>query len=201
VSPRALYDGVSQDAEIRLVKKALERDAPARSTKATSMATLSERIAAAEAKKDAKKGGMLEKVVEDIFSSLEGLRVVKRNARLRAEELDLIIQNDLHTGFWRVAGSPLIVECKNVRKRVGAAEISLLLDKLASVGPDAKTGIMVAMNGITGNPSRDAVLKIREARREGRYILVLDRSDLQEIAKGASLGTIIERKYNETILI
>ena len=128
-------------------------------------------------------------------------QILKRNARLRAEELDLVIKNDLTTGFWRLAGSPIIVECKNWAEKVGAPEISLLLDKLQAIGPDAKTGILVALNGITGNSYADAVLKVREARQRGRYILVLDHHDLQEIADGMSLTHVVEKKYGETILI
>jgi hypothetical protein len=49
------------------------------------------------------------------------------------------------------------------------------------MSPDAKTGILVSPKGITGDSTRDAALKIREARQRGRYILVFDRDDLREI--------------------
>ena len=96
----------------------------------------------------------------DLFTSLDGLHILRRNARLRAEELDLVIKNDLTTGFWRIAGSPLIVECKNWSGKVGAREISVLVDKLQALSPDAKTGILVALNAVTGDSYSDAMLKI-----------------------------------------
>jgi Restriction endonuclease len=100
-----------------------------------------------------------------------------------------------------VAGSPIIVECKNWTEKVGAREIGVLLDKLHSVSPDAKAGILVAPNGITGDSYSDAVLKIREARQRGRYILVLDLKDLEDIAKGMSLSDVVQKKFDVTILI
>ena len=76
-----------------------------------------------------------------------------------------------------------------------------MLEKLQALSPDAKTGILVALNGVTGTGYSDAILKIREARQRGRYVLILNGNDLQKIAEGASLSSIIEKKYDETILI
>ena len=187
--------------EIRNLKAALEPDAPRRVGYPPPDRSLPERLAAVLAADKATKGKLLEQLMEDILGSIDGLQILKRNARLRAEELDLVIKNDLTTGFWRLAGSPIIVECKNWAEKVGAPEISLLLDKLQAIGPDAKTGILVALNGITGDSYADAVLKVREARQRGRYILVLDHHDLQKIADGMSLTHVVEKKYGETILI
>lgn len=150
--------------------------------------------------KGAGRGKALEEFMAELFSGLKGLRILKRNARLSAEELDLVVKNDIDTGFWRIAGSPIIVECKNWSDRVGAREISVLVDKLRSVSPDCRTGVLVAVNGITGDAHADAYLKVREARRDGRYVIVLERSDLEDVANGTSLGAVIERKY-ETILL
>jgi hypothetical protein len=147
------------------------------------------------------KGPLLEALMEELFAGVEGLSVVKRNARLRAEEIDLIVKSSLGNGFWQIAGSPILVECKNRSGKTGAREISVLVDKLQAISPDAKTGILVAPNGITGDSTRDAVLKIREARQRGRYILVFDREDLRQMVEGAPLEDIIERKYEQLLLI
>lgn len=81
------------------------------------------------------KGKALEELVADLFTSFDGLRILKRNARLSAEELDMVIKNDLNTGFWRIAGSPVIIECKNWSGKVGAREIRILVDKLQALSP------------------------------------------------------------------
>jgi dCTP deaminase len=195
---------LSMDSEIRSVKAALEHAAPRPAPSPRDGGLLARRLSEvlnSKGTKGTKKGRALEELMADIFTSLVGLRIVKRNARLRAEELDLVINNDLATGFWRLAGSPLVVECKNWSVRVGAREISVLVDKLRTIGPDAKTGVLVALNGISGDSYSDAVLKIREARQAGRYILVLERRDLEELADGTSLAVVIERKYEEMLMI
>lgn len=192
---------IPEDEEIRNLKAALERDAQIRAAGVDFDPSLSERLATALRANAEAKGKLLEQLIAEMFTSLDGLVIMKRNARLRAEEIDLVLKNNLTTGFWRLAGSPIIVECKNWSGKVGAREISILVEKLQAVSPDAKTGILVAPNGITGDSSGDALLKVREARQRGRYILIFDSGDLQQIADGVSLGDIVENKYDETILI
>jgi hypothetical protein len=147
------------------------------------------------------KGMALERLVTEICKTIEGLKVLRVDARLKAEELDIVLQNDNSDGFWRFLGSPIVVECKNWSHKVGAREISVLFDKLDSISPDAKTGILVAPNGVSGDTYSDAVLKIREKRKAGRYIIVLDRNDLDEIAKGTHAAKVIEHKYTELLVI
>ena len=109
-----------------------------------------------------KKGKALENLAVEIFESIKGLKIIKVNARLHAEELDLLLKNNIGVGFWRLAGSPIVVECKNWSQKVGAREISVLFDKLLSLGPKACTGILIAPNGVTGDSHSDAILKVRE---------------------------------------
>jgi deoxycytidine triphosphate deaminase len=192
---------VSVEAEIASLKAKLSpataQDAPT----ATLNQSLSLRLSEALSAQGTVKGKALEELMEELFNSVPGLSIIKRNARLKAEELDLVIKNDLTTGFWRVAGSPLIVECKNWSGRVGAREISILIDKLHSLGPDAKAAILVSPNGVTGDSASDAVLKIREARQRGLYVIVLDCFDLEALVQGVPLAEVIERKYEAILLI
>jgi Holliday junction resolvase-like predicted endonuclease len=187
--------------KIESLKATLEEVAPQRSSDAITNQSLAKRLSEVLAAKGPKKGKALEELMASLFASLKGLQILKRNACLQAEELDLIIKNDLTTGFWRIAGSPLIVECKNWSGKVGAREISVLVEKLQALSPDAKAGIMVALNGVSGDSYSDAMLKIREARQRGRYVLVLEYKDLEEVASGISLAQVIERKYDAIVLI
>lgn len=147
------------------------------------------------------KGRLLEEFAEELFQTVEGLQIIGRNQRLSAEELDLYLQNNINEGFWCFLSSPVIVECKNWSNKVGAKEISVLYDKLSSVGPDAKTAILMAPLGISGDHYSDAVLKIREKRQAGRYIILLDREALDEIASGIQTTKVIEKCYRKTLII
>lgn len=59
----------------------------------------------------------------------------------------------------------------------------------------------MAPNGVSGNFHSDGVLKIREKRQQGHYIILFDRQDLKEIAKGTHAAEVIERKYDALCLI
>lgn len=147
------------------------------------------------------KGKALEDFAAAFIETVKGLEIIKRNARLSAEELDIYIENRIVHGFWRLAGSPMIVECKNWSEPVGAKEITILQGKLESVSPDAKTAILVAPQGVSGNGYRDAILKIRESRQRGRQIIVLERDDLEAIADGKHAARVIEEKYRKMLLL
>lgn len=149
----------------------------------------------------ADKGKALEDFARRIFESVQGLAIIKQNARLSAEEIDLYIRNNISEGFWRIAGTPIVVECKNWSQKVGAREISVLIEKLSSIGPDARTAILIAPSGVTGDEYSDAMLKIREGRQRGLYVLLLGHEDLDELSKGADLSRVIERAYERLLLL
>lgn len=163
--------------------------------------SISKLLAVAFTSDGQEKGKALERLAAAIVSTIRGLKVVKINAHLKAEEIDIVVQNDIGEGFWRIMGSPILVECKNWSERVGAREISVLADKLRSISPDSKMGLLVAPNGVSGSFQSDGILKIREKRQQGLYIIVLDRKDLEEIASGTHAAAVLNRKYGELCLI
>ncbi len=147
------------------------------------------------------KGKALELLAESLFSAIRGLSVIKSNARLQAEELDLVVENNISDGFWRLVGSPIVVECKHWSGSVGAREISVLYDKMESISPDTKLGILIAPNGVSGPRDNNALLKIREKRQRGRYVVVLDRDDLLRIGQGDHASDVIETRFRQLMLI
>jgi len=147
------------------------------------------------------KGRLLERFMRDAISTIKGLKILDFNARLLAEEIDIIVQNNVPEGFWRTIGSPIVVECKNWTKKVGSKEISILSDKMKSISSDVKLGLLVAPNGVSGNWKSNAILKIREKRQQGIYIVVLVKEDLEKIATGTHTSKIIEKKFEKLFLI
>jgi dCTP deaminase len=189
------------DSDFEKIRKLVERRSEELEPSTCDQPELRELLRAASEAPRSGKGEALEQFALRLFQNIKGLRVIKKNAHLQAEELDLLISNDISVGFWRFAGSPIVVECKNWVQRVGAREIGVLCDKLDSIGPDAKTGIILAPSGVSGTPERDALLKIREKRQRGQYIIVLDRDALAEVAASGRASEMIERKYDELLLI
>jgi deoxycytidine triphosphate deaminase len=156
--------------------------------------------AVASAPREAK-GRSLERFVSALIESIKGLRILKKNARLRAEEIDILVHNDIDTGFWRYAGTPILVECKNWSTKVGASEITVVAGKLRSISPKATTAILVAPLGVTGHISTDATLQLREQRQDGLDILTLTMPDLEEVVAGLPAARAIERAYGRLYLI
>ncbi len=192
---------LSLDSDFKKIWELVERRSEELEPSGMEQPELADLLRAASEAQRSEKGETLEQFALRLFQNIKGLRVIKKNARLQAEELDLLIGNDISVGFWRFAGSPIVVECKNWVQRVGAREIGVLCDKLDSIGPDAKTGIILAPNGVSGTPERDALLKIREKRQRGQYIIVLDREALEEIVASGRASEMIERKYDDLLLI
>ncbi len=199
--PSPLGSLLSLDSDFVKIRELVERRSEELEPLSGEQPELAELLHAASEAQRSEKGEKLEQFALRLFQNIKGLRVIKKNARLQAEELDLLISNDISVGFWRFAGSPIVVECKNWVQRVGAREIGVVCEKLNSIGPDAKTAIILAPNGISGTPERDALLKIREKRQRGQYIIVLDREALVEVAASGRTSEMIERKYDELLLI
>jgi len=188
-------------AEVGAVESLFLRNLEEARSQQTSGPSIRDLLTEALRAKPPDKGKALERLAVRIFETIKGIKVVSVNPRLLAEELDILLENNITNGFWRLAGSPILVECKNWSGKVGAAAISVLAGNLATMSTDAKTGILIAPNGVSGDSYSDARLKIREQRQRGRYIIVIDGEALEEIASGAYAAEVISRKYNEVLLI
>ena len=118
-----------------------------------------------------------------LIGSVEGFSIFGHDARGLSEEIDLWVSNESEDDFLkRYIGSLFIVECKNWSGPVGVPQIrgirSIIEDK------HIQFAILMSKNGITGDKYRDAVNLVQKAFHDGRYIVVLDQSDLLDIANG-----------------
>lgn len=132
----------------------------------------------------------LEELATLIINSIKGFKVIGRNIRTDAEEIDHIVQNA--SGIpW---GDPILVECKNWTDPVGKPEVVDFIDKLEF--QKSSTGILIAKNGITGTDYRDAQLKIREALgNKGIRIIVISLDELEALNNGNDLKKLLLDKY------
>jgi hypothetical protein len=133
-----------------------------------------------------------------LITAIDGLTVIGHDTRGASEEIDLWVANDSNDSFWRSIRSPFIVECKNWGEPVGVQEVR----NLSSIMESKNIGfaILMARNGITGDRSHDAVATIRDDFRKGRYIVVLDQSDLEEIANDLHPTKKIRQKYHDLFM-
>jgi hypothetical protein len=141
----------------------------------------------------------LEYLAEFLFGAIEGLAVIDRDLRSAAEEIDCLVRNESSEPFWRNLGSPFVVECKNWGVPVGAREIRDLKGKMDS--RNIRTAFLVAKHGVSGDDYRDARLELRQTLGSGKYTIVLNDSDLQEIADGDSPLGKFREKYEDLFRI
>lgn len=143
------------------------------------------------------KGKALESTVEDLIYLFEGLSVLAKNLRTGVEEIDITVRNDSDRPFFVQFGDPFLVECKNWSKPVGKKEVVVFIDMLRS--KNVPFGILVALEGITGNERSGAWRKILEAKRDGIAVIVLDRNDLEEMTEVTQPIKVLRRKYDEML--
>ena len=151
-----------------------------------------EKTLAAETNKEKKDS--LERLAEILVNMIEGLEVIDKDVNTKTEEIDHLVKNESKDQFWQRLPSPFLIECKNWSNPVSAKEIRDFDGKMDEI----TFRIMIAINGITGRSEReDAKGVIRDARKKGRHIVVLDKEDLKDIAKGVHPAEKINAKYYE----
>ncbi|WP_333577727.1 restriction endonuclease [Sphingobacterium sp.] len=127
----------------------------------------------------AAKGKALEDLIENIFSSIEGLDVVEKRVSTKDEEIDLQVKNGVSGTFWNSLGSPtFFVECKNWQGSIGASEIRDFEMKLINHKKLVKIGFFISFNGF----SKEVRSSLIRASREDHHIVLIDRKDLFNLA-------------------
>lgn len=157
---------------------------------------LLEQVFIAETNDEKKKS--LEILAKTLFESIPFLTCKHSNLRTASSEIDLVIQYDgsnLSTIFDEF-GRYFLVECKNWKSSVGAAQVRDFLGKVQK--SRIKLGIIFAKNGISGaHGGADALREIHVAfDSHGIYLLVMSEEDLRAIERGANFYRILDEKID-----
>ena len=135
----------------------------------------------------------LEKLGSYLFNNIDGFRVEKENMRSSAEESDLLVSNENNDPFFEKIGSPILVECRNVKTPFSAKDARDFKGKISNLG--LKCGVIISKRGLSGIINRDAKLEIRDSRKDGMTIIPLELHDIEFIANGADPIKIMKKKY------
>jgi hypothetical protein len=149
------------------------------------------------------KGAALEDVVNWIFCSLPGLRVLRHDftdAR-GSSEIDLLLMNDRRFTPVPFLSDYVLVECKNWAKRVNSATVRDFIGKLRTSHLDV--GILVAANGVTGDAAdrtapNDTIRQVFD--REDMKIIVIKRSDLEAFRSQEQIVVFLQQRFAAAIL-
>jgi hypothetical protein len=141
-------------------------------------------------------GKALERLAQYLVGSMPGCRAYLRG-RTFSTDLDVIASVEGPIADFRSElGRYFVCECKDRKEDkatfADVAKFCRVLDSLK-----AKLGVIFSPNGLTGegeaeNADRE-VLKVYQDR--GIIIVVVNRDDLQRVAEGANLITLLREKY------
>jgi hypothetical protein len=150
--------------------------------------------AAAQTTKE--KGDILEELICYIFQMIPGITVTRRNERnaFDTEEIDVAFFNEQAPGGLPFLPWIILVECKNWSKPVGSEHVSWFDTKMRNRG--VEFGILIAVNGITGNPAllTDAHNIIATALKERRRLIVINMEEIKSLIDPSQLVHMIKEK-------
>jgi hypothetical protein len=142
------------------------------------------------------RGKALENLIVYLFGLIPGIILTAQNKMnaFHAQEIDVAFWNDGHEDGLRWFDFILLVECKNWRDRVGYSELAVFKDKLSSRG--RSMGILVAANGITGDPiERSRAYSVLErALSDHQEILVVTRDEIESLTDTTELVYLLKQK-------
>jgi Restriction endonuclease len=141
------------------------------------------------------KGAALEDLASYLFKRIPGVELRERNILdlPRAHELDLAFWNDQKVSDLSFLEAVLIVECKANETPVSSAAVGWFVRKLQDHG--AFYGILVALNGITGDGATSAHSEVLNALNRDRIkILLLSRQEILGLANTNDLTNILQHK-------
>jgi hypothetical protein len=141
-------------------------------------------------------GRALEDLVCYLFEAIPGIEVTERNVTnpFGTEEIDVAFWNDqARPGLWFLP-TTLLVECKNWSRPVGSAEVAYFVRKLQNRGLDL--GFLIATRGVTGSTGTltDAHFEIAAALRDGVRVVVVDRTEIEQLTHSDDIVNLVKRK-------
>lgn len=148
------------------------------------------------------KGRILEELVCYLFEQIPGVSTGKRNAlnTFQSEEIDIAFWNQRDVDGFYFLPNIILVECKNWSQPVGSEEVNWFDSKLKRRGQSFR--ILIAANGITGNSQKieSAHEIIRVALSEGRQLIVITRSEINNLRATEDLIRLIQDKLCELVV-
>ncbi len=150
----------------------------------------------------AEKGKALEDLICYLFESLPDITFSKRNAlnAFASEEIDVAVWNQGSRQGLGFLPEIILIECKNWSKPVGSEEVNWFDSKLKR--RSQTFGILVAANGITGDPQRISAAHeiVRVALSEGRRLVVITRAEIDRLEAPNDLVRLLQEKLLELVV-
>ena len=147
----------------------------------------------------ASKGDMMEELVLYLFSKVKGLDFYGKDITdsSQSHEMDLVFWNEKKSLHFLDA--ILIIECKNLNKKVSADQVGWFTKKLSARG--LRTGLLISSKGITGRTNKNAHQEILDAlTSNGITIILLGVDEIVSLDGPDKLVKLIREKYTKLIV-
>jgi len=142
------------------------------------------------------KGKAFEDLLCYLFNKIPGVDITQRNAlnAFQTEEIDVAIWNDKKANGLYFLPHIVLIECKNWANPVSSIEVNWFATKLQSRGRDF--GILVANNGITGDPNElgQAHHILSSHLERGRQIIVINSEEIRQLSETKDIIRLIKQK-------
>lgn len=166
-------------------------------------ASIAAHLAAGDNGNTDEKGRALEAVVAQTFCMLDGVGLISQRIVDNAGslEIDILLYNQGERTGLPFLPTHLFIECKNWQAPVDTATLTVFTGKLSRFRVDF--GILVAANGITGDPNERTAAHNHLQHVFDRYglkVIVLTRREIEALRTTEDLGTLIRNKYGFCIM-
>ncbi|MGY5080653.1 restriction endonuclease [Streptomyces nigrescens] len=146
------------------------------------------------------RGNALEDLVCYLLEKIPGV-LTRANGidPFRGSEIDVSVAN-AQTAIWMKVLPPLfLVECKNWDAPVDAKAVGAFIVKLREKAVDL--GVIVAANGVTGNPSdlTAAYMKINMAQQAGQRVIVVTLEDISVLENAEQFSKLLCERILECV--
>nr|WP_115703072.1 restriction endonuclease [Cupriavidus taiwanensis] len=164
---------------------------------------ITDRLAAGDIGNSAEKGEALESVVAETFCQMDGVGVLFKNVvdAAGSSEIDILLWNQRHPQGLPFLPEQILIECKNWQSPVNTATVRVFTSKLNEYGLDF--GILVAANGITGDPEErtaaHAHLRSQFFQRKLK-VIIITRVELEALRETDDLGMLLRHKFGACIM-
>lgn len=146
------------------------------------------------------RGDALEELICYLLCELPGVRVL-RNSRdpFQSQEIDVTVANARLSTWMRIFPSAMLVECKNWDNRVGVDAVTDFIFKL--MAKFVAVGIIVAANGITGDPVEltAAYQRIAIAQSKGHRVLVITLESLRNVETTEDFEQLLNESFLQAV--
>lgn len=142
----------------------------------------------------ARKGLLLEDLIELLLGQVPGFVVAKRRRSID-EEFDLVVRNESADPLWSKESQYFIVECKNWSSKVDPVELDRFVEKIDRRYGRAKFGFFVAVNGFTAGFKSTLA-----ANRKGDVLVIpLDGGDIKALVEAEDREALLKQHHQRAI--